>query len=143
MEQPKFRGFCLETNSWHYGHGWFKCDYTEEYKAEKGIEDRAILHTESHPVECELKSMGRFVKTVRLAETSADLYEGDIVADMTDVALEKKYQIIWDENGMFLFVPLYETDMGAIDYYELEEIHGDYIFPLTTTFESPEFRVVE
>lgn len=143
MEQPKFRGFSLETNSWHYGHGWFKCDYTEEYMSEKGIEDRAILHTESHPVECELKSMGRFVTTVRFAETSADLYEGDIVADMTDVVLEKKYQIIWDENGMFLFVPLYETDMGAINYIELEEIHGDNIYPLTTTFDNPELRVVK
>ena len=143
MEQPKFRGYCVETGSWHYGHGWFKCDYTEDYKAEKGIEDRAILYTNSSPVECELKSMGRFVKSVKFADTTVDLYEGDIVGDVTDAVIVKQYQIIWDDWGMFLFVPLFESDMGAIDYYELEEIHGDNIYPLATTFEKPELAVVK
>lgn len=143
MEQPKFRGFSLETGQWHYGHGWFKCDYTEEYKKEKGIEDKAILYTEGSPIECELKSMGRYVKTVKLGDSSEDLYEGDIVADLSESELTRKYEIAWDDYGMFLFVPLFASETGAIDYYELEELHGDYIFVFSNVFENPELAVVK
>lgn len=141
MRQPKFRGFSLETNQWHYGHGWFKRDYTDEYKKEKGIEDRAILYTEYSPVECELKSMGQFVKTITVGDLKEDVYVGDIVADYID--FDKKYQVIWDDYGMFLFVPLYKTDVGAIDYYELQELHGDNIIVVTNVFENPELAVVK
>jgi uncharacterized phage protein (TIGR01671 family) len=77
MRQPKFRGFSLETNSWHYGHGWFKSDYTEEYKLEKGIKDTAILYTDGSPVECELDSMGTFTGVTGI--DGKDVYEGDIL----------------------------------------------------------------
>jgi hypothetical protein len=76
MKQPKFRGYSLETTSWHYGHGWFEADYTEEYKKEKGISDKAILYTDGSPIECELSSMGQFTgETVREKE----IYDGDII----------------------------------------------------------------
>jgi uncharacterized phage protein (TIGR01671 family) len=77
MEQPKFRGFSKETNSWHYGHGWFKTDYTERYKLERDIEDGAILYTDSYPVECELKSMGQYIGINDI--NGDEIYEGDIV----------------------------------------------------------------
>lgn len=81
MRQPRFRGFCLETNQWHYGYGWFKSDYTEEYKQEKGIKDTANLYTDDYPVECELCSMGEYTwKKV----TGKEVYEGDIVETVYD-----------------------------------------------------------
>jgi hypothetical protein len=76
MKQPKFRGFSTETNSWHYGHGWFEVDYTEEYKKEKGITDKAILHTDGSPIECELVSMGQYTGEV---VRNKEIYDGDII----------------------------------------------------------------
>ncbi|PGW52247.1 hypothetical protein COE14_22760 [Bacillus thuringiensis] len=92
MRQPKFRGFSLETNSWHYGHGWFEVDYTDEYLKEKGIKQQAMLYTDGYPVECELASMGEF--TGLLDSKGTDIYEGDIVKN----AFGEEYKIIWDER---------------------------------------------
>ncbi|QJI52370.1 hypothetical protein [Psychrobacillus phage Perkons] len=131
--QPKFRGYSLETNQWHYGHGWFITDYTQEYKSEKGIIDASILYTDGSPIECVLSSMGRYVMSVKFADQKVELYEGDIVQDIT--SNDKLYKIVWDDYGIFLFVPLFETDMGAIDYYKLEEMHGDNIYPIDNEFE--------
>lgn len=77
MRQPKFRGFSLETNSWHYGHGWFVVDYTDEYLKEKGINQQAMLYTDGYPVECELSSMGQYTGVD--TKEDVELYEGDIV----------------------------------------------------------------
>lgn len=76
MQQPKFRGYSKETNSWHYGHGWFETDYTDEHLSEKGISQQAILYTEGSPVVCELSSMGQFT-----GETigGKEIYRGDII----------------------------------------------------------------
>lgn len=77
MKQPKFRGYSLETNSWHYGHGWFEVNCTEEYKKEEGISDKAILYREDRStIECELSSMGQFTgESVR----DKEIYHGDII----------------------------------------------------------------
>lgn len=76
MKQPKFRGFSLESNRWHYGHGWLKCAYTEEYKIKEGISDKAILYTEGSPVECELSSMSQYTGIKDRHEKEA--YNGDL-----------------------------------------------------------------
>jgi len=76
LKQPKFRSYSLETNSWHYGHGWFEVTYIKEYKKEKGISDKAILHTNGLSIKCELSSMGQFTgETVR----GKEIYDGDII----------------------------------------------------------------
>lgn len=82
MRQPKFRGFSLETNIWHYGHGWFEVDYTDEYLKEKGIKQQAMLYTDGYPVECELASMGEF--TGLLDSKGKEIYEGDVVDTIYD-----------------------------------------------------------
>lgn len=109
MRQPKFRGFNLETNSWHYGHGWFKSDYTEEYKKEKGIEDTAILHTDSSPIECELKSMGEFIGSTDA--NGVEIFEGDILQPSNN---EKKYSfVVWSINGFlrrYRFIRKYQLE---------------------------------
>lgn len=64
MNQPKFRGFSLETNSWHYGHGW------------KVSDAKALLYTNSTPIECELGSMGQY--TGINDKNSKEAYNGDL-----------------------------------------------------------------
>jgi len=142
MVQPRYRGFCVETNTWHYGHGWFRCDYTEEYKREHGIDDRAILYTTGHPVECHLASMGRFVRAIPFGDKSIDIYEHDILVDVTNRDMQLLYVVAWDEHdASFVFIPLFEatdgTDGCAIGYEELHERHGDNLYPIHTVFDKP------
>ena len=143
MEQPRFRGFCVETNTWQYGHGWFRCDYTEEYKRERGIDDLAILYTVHQPVECHLASMGRFVRAIPFADKAIDIYEHDILVDVTSRDMQIMYVVVWDKyDAGFVFIPLFEApdgeDNSAITYDELHERHGDNLYPMQTVFDKPD-----
>lgn len=77
MTEPEFRGFNKEENKWFYGHGWSEIDYTVEYLQEKKINPRAILYTDTSPVECELDSMGISAKTPDY--NNKIIFDGDVV----------------------------------------------------------------
>lgn len=119
MRQPKFRGFSTETNSWHYGHGWFEVDYTEEYKLEKGIEVKACLYRESSPIECELSSMGEF--TGLLDSKGTEIFEGDILqASNREKGL---HVVIWKDGG-------FQRKYRFIRKYQGEEYEDSTIVPV-------------
>lgn len=129
MKQPKFRGFNIETSEWHYGHGWFEVDYTEEYKREKGISDKALLHTNASPVECELRSMGQFIGLED--NDDLELYEGDIVR-IQEVREEIKFPVYTGEivfaNASFC------VDTGTSKHYrwmdyEVEKLGNKFEHP--------------
>ncbi|MBS4190359.1 hypothetical protein KHA94_09110 [Bacillus sp. FJAT-49705] len=157
MREPKFRGFSIETNSWHYGHGWFKCDYTEEYKQEKGITDNAILYTDGSPVECELKSMGQFIG--RLDQNGKEIFAGDIMRrefeisrDIIDPVSLGFVDREIEESGYFIGVVNYRPSEGFVlnkckkfneDGEIISQLSGVKIYPKYATvigniYENPE-----
>lgn len=118
MKQPKFRGYCLETKQWYFGHGWFEADYTEDYLREKGIEQQAILHTEYSPIECELKSMGQHIGIKD--KDGREVFEGDICS----IEYGEPPVVVRFENskGRFIFDDIaYETEW-KIDDFHLDEL---------------------
>jgi uncharacterized phage protein (TIGR01671 family) len=135
MREPKFRGFCTETNSWHYGYGWFKSDYTEEYKQRKGIEDTAILYTNSYPVECELKSMGE--STSLFDCKGVEIFEGDILQPSNG---EKKfYVVVWKNGGFqrkYRFIRKYQGEQWEESSYA--PVHPNAFKVIGNIFEQKE-----
>lgn len=112
MRQPKFRGISRESNKWYYGYGWFKTDFTEEYKKEKGIEDFAILLTDGGTVECKLESMGEFVGVID--ENDIEIYEGDITNFILRQHDGKFIGVVEFNDGMFK-VTLPNEDSATIN----------------------------
>jgi YopX protein len=123
MRQPKFKGYSIDTGSWHTGHGWFEIDYTEEYKQEKRIADKACLYTDGSPVECELSSMGEY--TGRKDVHKNEIYEGDVVHYTDDLNIQRTGVIVF-RNGSFAIENPYITSYRLTDY-EIEVIGNKYI----------------
>lgn len=113
MRQPIYRGFNKEENMWYYGHGWFKSDYTEEYKKEKGIEDTAILHTDYSPVECELSSMGVF--TGLYDRGGKEIFIGDVVKLGN---YDQSYEVMIND---FMQIPVIDNDNGQEELFKVNK----------------------
>jgi len=78
MQEPKFKGFDVEDKIWRYGFGWYKEDYTDEYKKLKGIsEDIAMLLSIQGFYKCSLRSMGLFTGAKDLK--GKEIWDGDLV----------------------------------------------------------------
>ena len=131
-KQPKFRGFSVETNSWHYGYGWFKCDYTDEYKSEKGINDKALLLTDSGSIECELKSMGQFS-----GETlnGKEIYDGDVIK-VTKLSFDTSGPLPDNLNVKF-YGGMYQLFRGARPLMGLHLLYLEEGEVIGTMFENP------
>jgi hypothetical protein len=99
-QQPKFRGFSTDTNTWRYGFGWFEVDYTEDFKRQKNLSDKACLYTNEGPVECELDSMGAYsgIKDV----IGKGIYANDIIEVISE-GTSNSAEVIFDD-GCFCLI---------------------------------------
>lgn len=77
---------------------------------------RYIVYSK-HDSEWSLDYLEMMRYTDRVDVNDNQICEGDILEDFIN---EKRYEVIWDEYGMFLFNPV-GTKGQAIDYYELED----------------------
>jgi hypothetical protein len=129
VKQPLFRGYSVENGDWEYGHGWFEIDYTEEYKQEQGIEDRAILYRDNaSPTECVMSSMGQYTGV-------NDRYSTKIfVGDILKIAQDRVYpQVVTFAEGFF------QTDEFAL--FELIRDKGRSFEVIGNIFENPELII--
>lgn len=93
MKQPKFKGYSRETNSWHYGYGWFNADFTTDYLKEKNLPEQATLLTESGAIYCDLSSMAQLIGTDCEGN---EVYTQDILQPNMN---EEKYTVVHFENA--------------------------------------------
>lgn len=130
---PKFKGFSVVTNQWHFGHGWVEIDYTDDYKAEHKLTDKALLYTESGPIECEKDSMSQ---STGQAINNKEIYNGDIIrvdklSFDSSAPLPDTLNIVY-YGGMYQFFKGRKPMMGLhLLYLEEGEVIG-------TMYENPE-----
>lgn len=110
MEQPKFRGFSKELNTWVYGFGWYKTDYTEEFirTLNQSTQD-AVLFRDGQPVLCFLESMGQFTGIKDKHDKEA--YSGDL--------------FYW--NGKLREI-VYREDKGAYMAKKVSKLDSSYFY---------------
>lgn len=126
MNQPKFRGYSKETERWHYGHGWFKSNYTEEYKQESGEVDVAILYTNSSPVVCELDSMGQFTEVYDFNDN--EIFSNDIVEG-----------VLRQQDCRFLAKVIFEDGMFKLEF---DKNYNGIIYEDLTRYNACELEVI-
>lgn len=128
MLNPKFRGFCRDTNKWHYGVGWWDSDLTDGYLKEKGIPSQDTLMTDTGFVVCDLKSMGQF--TGMFDSAGNELYEGMIILADVHNRLIKDRDYYYYDVGVITYSSLYGRWYleGVLDPYPLNEaLYGSEI----------------
>ncbi|OLN21202.1 hypothetical protein BTO30_16225 [Domibacillus antri] len=63
-----------------------------------------------------------------------EIYEGDILEDFLD---NKRYKVVWDDYGSWVFIPIGAEGHG-MDYYEFEDETSSFAVVIGNIYENPD-----